>query len=94
MIAKYNIEYSSGSKVHGEPSHYVTDDPVACEEFMLELLERGFKVRGVKHEGVDLPRQDFDRIVRNAAGALAAKHIAASLDLKSDEVKYRFGFAA
>lgn len=93
MIAKYNIEYSVG-KNNTQPSHYLTDDPVACEEFLGELLERRLRVHGVKHDGVELPRHEFDRMLKNAAGTLAGRRLASSLGLNPDEVKYRFGFAA
>jgi hypothetical protein len=74
-------------------NHYSTDDPVACEEFVEELLERGFVIRAIKHEGVELPKQDFDKLVKTAAGMLASKQICASLGIKPEEQHYRFGFA-
>ena len=67
---------------------------MACEEFVEELLERGFAIRAIKHEGLDLPKHEFDRIIKNAAGMLASKHICASLSIKTDEERFRFGFAA
>lgn len=94
MIPKYTVEYTAQFKKHAQPNHYTTDDPVACEEFVEELLERGFAIRAIKHEGLELPRPDFDRIVKTAAGMLASKHICASLAIKADEEKFRFGFTA
>ena len=94
MSPKYTVEYTTQFKKHAQSNHYSTDDPVACEEFVEELLERGFAVRAIKHEGLDLSKPEFDRIVKTAAGMLAAKHICASLGIKPDEEKYRFGFAA
>ena len=94
MIPKYTIEYTTQFRRHAQPNHYSTDDPVACEEFVEELLERGFPIRVIKHEGLDLPRHEFDRLVKNAAGMLASKHICASLGIKPEEEKYRFGFTA
>jgi hypothetical protein len=93
MIAKYNVEYAVW-KNKSQPSHYLTDDPVACEEFIGELLERKLSLVAVKHEGVELPQHEFDRMVKSAAATLAGKHIAVSLGLKAEEVKYRFGYAA
>ena len=40
MIPKYTVEYTAQFKKHAHPNHYTTDDPVACEEFVEELLER------------------------------------------------------
>ena len=94
MIPKYTVEYTTKFRKHADTNHYSTDDPVACEEFVEELLERGFPIRGIKHEGVDLPKHEFDRIVKTAAGMLASKRICASLGIKAEEEKYRFGFAA
>ncbi|MDO8942231.1 MAG: hypothetical protein Q7U75_03560, partial [Desulfobacterales bacterium] len=67
---------------------------VACEEFVEELLERGFTIRAIKHEGVELPQKEFDHFVKTAAGMLASKRICASLGIKPEEEKFRFGFAA
>ena len=94
MIPKYIIEYTAQFKKHAQPNHHSTDDPVACEEFVEELLERGFAIRAIKHEGLELPKNEFDRMVKTAAGMLASKRICASLGIKAEEEKYRFGFTA
>ena len=94
MLAKYTVEYTTQFRNHAHTNHYTTDDPVACEEFVEELLERGYAIRAIKHEGLDLPKKEFDRVVKTAAGMLAAKHICASLGIKSEEERFRFGFAA
>lgn len=89
MIPKYIIEYSVELV-----SHYSTDDPVACEEFLAELLERGAKICAIKHEGLNLSKPDFDKMIKTSAGMLASKRICAALDIKSDEEHLRFGCAA
>lgn len=94
MIPKYTVEYTTRFKKHAQPNHHSTDDPVACEEFIEELLERGYLLRGIKHEGMELSKNEFDRFVKNAAGMLASKRICASLGIKAEEEKYRFGFTA
>jgi hypothetical protein len=94
MIPKYTIEYATQFKKHAQPNHYSTDDPITCEEFVQELLERGISIRAIKHEGLDLPTHDFDRLVKTAASMLASKHICASLGIKPEEEKFRFGFTA
>jgi len=94
MLPKYTIEYSAQFRGHTQPNHHSTDDPVACEEFVEELLERGFAIRAIKHEGLELPKNEFDRIVRTAAGMLASRRVCASLGIKADEEKFRFGFTA
>ncbi|MDB6035081.1 MAG: hypothetical protein JWM16_5419, partial [Verrucomicrobiales bacterium] len=52
MIPKYSVEFSALLKQHAPASTYSTDDPVACEEFIQELLDRGFKIKAIRHEGL------------------------------------------
>lgn len=96
MIPKYHIEY--GIEFGGHQAAHVrdfqTDDPVACEEFLVALLERQIKIKSIKHEGIPLAQREFDALVRTAATSLAAKHVAASLSLNPEQVHYRFGLAA
>ena len=96
MIPKYHIEYAIELGGHREPHvrDFQTDDPVACEEFLVAALESGIKIKGIKHEGVDLSQREFDVLVKNAATTLAAKHVAKCLGLNSEQVHYRFGLAA
>ena len=94
MLPKYIVEYSTQFRKHAQTNHYSTDDPVTCEEFVEELLERGFAINSIKHDGLDLPKHEFDRIIKTAAGMMASKRICASLGIKADEEKYRFGLAA
>jgi hypothetical protein len=94
MIPKYTVEYHMQLRKHSHISHYGTDDPLACEEFLVELLERGARIAAIKHEGVDLEKNAFDRLIRTAACMLAAKHICTSLGIDAEEEKYRFGLAA
>ena len=94
MIPKYTIEYSLSSLRNHVPNHYGTDDPVACEEFLVAALEGGMKIKAIRHEGVDVSQREFDVLVKNAANTLAAKHVAKSLGLNAEQVHYRFGLAA
>ena len=96
MLSKYSVEYSLAFRRHSPPQHqiYSTDDPVACEEFVQELLERNMGIHAIRHDGADLPQAEFDRIVKVAANALAARHVCTSLHIKPEEERYRFGFSA
>ena len=96
MIPKYHIEYAIELGGHCEPHfrNYQTDDPVACEAFLVAALEHNIKIKAIRHEGVDLSQREFDVLVRNAATTLAAKHVARSLELDPEQVHYRFGLAA
>jgi hypothetical protein len=95
MLTKYSVEYSLCFRKHSPPEHqfYYTDDPVACEDFVQELLERGMGVHAIRHEGLELPRPESDRIIKVAASGLAAKHVCTSLHIKADEERHRFGFS-
>jgi hypothetical protein len=96
MLKKYSIEYSLSFRKHSPPEHhqYFTDDPVTCAEFIQELLERGLGLHAIKHEGKDLPKADFDRLVKLAAAEVASKLICTTLNIKPEEERFRFGFAA
>ena len=96
MLKKYCIEYSIRFQKHlpTERHQYFTDDPVAGEDFVQDLLERGMGLHAIKHEGVDLPKVDFDRFVKIAAAKVTSRLICKSLNIKPDEERFRFGFAA
>lgn len=96
MLKKYCINYSLRFRNHSpsEILQYFTDDPIAAEEFLQNLLEHGMAIHAIKHKGADLPRVDFDRMVKVAAAGIASRLICTSLNIKSEEERYRFGFAA
>ncbi len=96
MIPKYHVEYAIELGGHREPHvrDFQTDDPIACEEFLVAALEHGIRINTIRHEGVDLTQRESDALVRNAATTLAAKHVAKSLGLNAEQVHYRFGLAA
>ena len=92
MLPKYTVEYSIRERDDAPLKHYGTDDPVACEEFLNELLDTGSRVHAIKHEGIELPPVDFDRMLKTAAGMAAAKRLCRCLGIKPDEERFRFGF--
>ncbi len=96
MSKKYSVEYSLRFKDHTSREHQVfaTDDFLACEAFVQELLEGGMGIHAIRHEGVDVPRTEFDRIIRAAAVGMAADRICASLGINEDEERCRFGVMA
>ena len=94
MLAKYNIEYGVPFRKQTQTHHHLTDDPIAAEEFLAELLERGFKIVSICHDGVNLGPKEADRLIKRAASMLAANHIRASLGLNAEEERFRFGFSA
>ncbi len=94
MLAKYHIEYAIHVGRNAHVNHYQTDDPVAAEEFLVHVLEHGYKFHAIRHEGVELPRHESDKMLKTAAGVLASRHLCASLGIKPEEEPFRFGFAA
>ena len=94
MIPKYKIEYAIPFNRHALPHYYVTDDPVACEEFLTELLDHGVKIIEVQHEGIALPKVESDKLIKTAAGILATNHICKSLGIDRVEAHHRFGSPA
>jgi hypothetical protein len=93
MMPKYTIEYAVPFKSSPEIYNYRSDDPVACEEFIEELMERGYHIKAILHEGLDLPKMELDKMIKTAAGMLAAKAICSSLGIAAEEEHYRFGFS-
>ena len=94
MIPKYTIEYSMRLRSRGQHSRFDTDDPVAASEVLEDLLERGFHIDCIKHEGATMPARDSDKMIKTAAGMLAAKHVCSSLGISPEEERFRFGFTA
>jgi len=94
MLAKYKVEYTIPFNRHDHPHQHLTDDPVAFEEFLTELLERGFKIQAIYHDGAAFSKAEFDKLVKTAAGILATNHICASLGIDRVEAHHRFGFPA
>jgi hypothetical protein len=96
MLKPYSIEYSLQFRRHSPPAHhqFFADDVVEVETFVQDLLAHGMGLHAIKHEGADLPSAEFDRIVKIAASEVAAKLVCASLHIKADEERQRFGFAA
>ena len=95
MLKKYTVEYSHQFRKHSPPEHhpFFTDDVVECENFIQDLLARGMGLHAIKHEGADVPKAEFDRIVKVAASEVASKLICTTLNIKPDEERFRFGFA-
>ena len=92
MLPQYTVEYAANFKRRPETYHYNGDDPVACEGFIEELLERGYHIKAIRHEGLDVPWAVFDKMIKTAAGMMAGKAICASLGLSTEEDHHRFGF--
>ncbi|HTI72745.1 MAG TPA: hypothetical protein VMF06_22420 [Candidatus Limnocylindria bacterium] len=94
MLPKYKITFDWGTHHAAQGAHVTTDDPVACETFLADLLERKLRIQQILHEGVALPPHQADALIRTAAGILASRHVCASLGINSEEAHARFGLPA
>ena len=96
MLKKYTVEYSLQFRKHSPPDRhqFYADDVVECEMFIQNLLDQGMGLHAIKHDGADVPKVEFNRIVKVAAGEVAARLICTSLHIKPDEERVRFGFSA
>lgn len=94
MIAKYKIEYGVPFRRQAHSHYHLTDDPVGAVEILSELLEKGFRILGIQHEGVALSTNEFDRMLKTAAAMMAARRLCESLGISAEEEHFRFGFAA
>lgn len=92
-VMNYEIEYSSGRRDEQIRRH-ISDDPITCENFLVELLEKGRKIHAIYHGGKPVSQGMFDRMVKSAAGMLAQNHVCKSIGCDSVEAHYRFGVPA
>jgi hypothetical protein len=90
----YDIEYSTGRRGEISREHFETDDPIACENFLVNLLEKKSKIHRICHNGTELSPQAFDRMIKSAAGMMAQEHVCESLGCDSVDAHYRFGVPA
>jgi hypothetical protein len=94
MLAKYKIKYAVTINGHPHPSEHLTNDPVEAEQFLSEILERGFRIECIMHEGEPLPQRESDRMIGTAAGILGTRLVTRSLGIDNAEAHHRFGFPA
>lgn len=94
MLTKTAIEYTVSHRPSTNVQIHRTDDPIEAEDFLMQLLAYGAKIRAIKHEGIDLQPHQFDRMLKVASERLAAQRLHDSLGIDAAEIKHRFGFAA
>ena len=94
MLHKFAIEYTRHPRSNEPVGTHRTDDPVEAEEYLMQLLHARSRILSVKHEGVDIPRAQFDRMLKVASERLISEMLCNALDIDSAEISHRFGFAA
>ena len=58
MLAKYHVQFSIPLEHRRLVNDFRTDDPVECEQFVADLLLRGYKIDSISHDGVPLSRAE------------------------------------
>ncbi len=91
---KYDVEYAMQGRGFSRIKNFETDDPVACESFLRDALEKGYKIQTIKHDGMPIQGTRFDSMIKTAAGLLAQEHVCKALDVDTVEAHYRFGCPA
>jgi hypothetical protein len=94
MLPKYKVNFDWGPHHGATGAHFSTDDPVAFESFLADLLERRLRIHEIIHDGVQLPAHQSDAMIRTAAGILASRHVCGALAINSEEAHARFGLPA
>ena len=64
LFAKYHVQFSIPLEHRRLVNDFRTDDPVECEEFIADLLLRGYKINSLVHDGAPLSRSEFDSAVK------------------------------
>jgi len=94
MFSNYSIDYVVFPKHNTVVSTYLTDDPIAAEEFLMHLLIGHADIREIRHGGAVLTGHSLDRMLKIAAERIASGLLRESLHIDAEETKARFGFAA
>lgn len=94
MLKKFTITYVPFPQHNDRALTHRTDDPVEAEDFLMQLLSSGARIRSITHDAEELAPHQFDRMVHVAAERLTVQLIASSLGLDSAAIRHRFGFAA
>lgn len=94
MSSRYDVEYAMPGRGIRRARKFETDDPVACETFLAEALEKGYKIQSIQHDGMPLQGTRFDSMIKTAAGLMTQNHLCKSLDVDNVEAHYRFGCPA
>ena len=94
MLHKFAIEYTRHPRSNEPSGTHRTDDPVEAEEYLMQLLHARSRILSIKHEGIEVPRAQFDRMLKVAGERLISESLCHALDIDTAEVRHRFGFAA
>jgi hypothetical protein len=94
MLHKFTIEYTRHPHSTEPAGVHRTDDPIEAEEYLMQLLQARSRILSIKHEGVEIGRAQFDRMLKVASERLGSEMLRHALDIDAAEVHHRFGLAA
>lgn len=94
MLHKFTIDYARHARSQEPAGTLRTDDPIEAEDYLMQLLLARSRILSIKHEGVDLPQAQFDRMLKVAAERLIAESLGHALDIDVAEVRHRFHLTA
>lgn len=94
MLTKFAIDYVILPQHNKQVSTHFTDDPIAAEEFLMQLLLSAAQIKEIRHDGVVVSAHQYNRLLKTAAERIASSLLRTSLGIDSVAVKDRFGFAA
>jgi hypothetical protein len=94
MQTKYIIEYTRLHHPTETPLLHRTDDPIEAEEFLMQLLSAHARILQIKHEGIEMPQHQMDRMLKVASERLVSQMLRDALSIDGEEVRHRFGIAA
>jgi hypothetical protein len=94
MLHKFTIEYARHPRSQEPAGTHRTNDPVEAEEYLMQLLLARSRILAIKHEGVEIPRAQFDRMLKVASERLVSELLGHALDIDTAAVRHRFHIAA
>jgi len=94
MLHKFTIAYTRHPRSTEPSGVHRTDDPIEAEEYLMQLLHARSRILSIRHEGVDMPQAQFDRMLKVASERPSSEMLEHALDIDSAEVRHRFHLAA
>jgi len=94
MLYKFTIDYTRHPRSLEPAGTHRTNDPIEAEEYLMQLLHARSRILSIRHEGVEIPRAQFDQMLKIAGERLISESLRHALDIDTAEVRHRFGFAA
>jgi len=94
MHAKFSVDYIALPQHQKRVLTHHTDDPVELEEFLMNLLAGGARIKEIRHDGESLSRVQFDRMLKVASERMGAIMLQEARGIDAPEVRHRFGLPA